>query len=629
MKHIFLTFALFFVCSISLIAQFADPAVTGANYSPNESNIGQNTALNISFANTGSTIVPERSIEITVSTAQCYYTADSTKSPSGTGAAFFNWTYLGSNVWRGINKSPIAAFAGGLITINVKANTVSPSFETTNINVQPVSNFSAFNDAPYNNNVQPKLKAVPTIVAPIANDDLAQTEFNTPVTIYPLSNDKVASECTVQKILIVQDSDNGTASVNGNSIIFTPKKGFKGTTTFKYQILSSCGNSNEATVTVDVVKSVDCNEKRNNTISKSCKDGNPIITGTVLEGYEYMWLSSTARCPNDASQAIQGATGVDYTLPSAVMQKTYFIRCARPIGCTGWESVTESNCIEITPDECSKVSPICEAVSVVNNGNGTISVLNIGTYTAAIQIFNSNWQPVYNKTHNSSRIIIPLNSGTHYVKVQLYNTNGAWEYICEKMFKLDVTAEEISSLNAQATILDIQAKAETNRAAIQWVNNTGFKNDYFVVEKLNNTTGLFEVLETVNSKFTKGLESYTTYDNNVTDGDNTYRIKLMMLDGQELNSSIKTVQYKDVYNVRVFPNPASDYFELDLKQYEGKNVTLYVYDLIGNLALTKTFEKVGTTPVHIDLENVTSGQLLIRVTASGRRDVMKKLIIQK
>jgi len=55
-------------------AQSADPAVTGANFSPNQVNVGATSALTVSFANTGSTTTPINSIELTISTADSDYT---------------------------------------------------------------------------------------------------------------------------------------------------------------------------------------------------------------------------------------------------------------------------------------------------------------------------------------------------------------------------------------------------------------------------------------------------------------------------------------------------------------------------------------------------------------------------
>jgi len=162
MKRFILIFFALVTGITSVFAQFADPAVTGASFSPDQINTGQTTLLTVSFSNTGSTPIPVNSIEITISTAFNYYTTDSSMAPTGPGAILFNWTHFGTtgseDVWRGTNKVEIGAFVGEDILLTVTGNAVSPGFETTNINVQPTSNFNKFLDSPTNNSIQPELK---------------------------------------------------------------------------------------------------------------------------------------------------------------------------------------------------------------------------------------------------------------------------------------------------------------------------------------------------------------------------------------------------------------------------------------------------------------------------------------
>lgn len=162
MKNFILTMFALFIGLNTVFAQSADPTVTGANFVSNQINTGQTSVLTLSFANTGSTTIPISSIELTISTAYNYYTTNGTTAPTGPGAAFFNWSYIGvvgsSDIWKGSNKVAIDAFDGGDMMLTVTGKAVSTGFETTNINVQPVDNLGKFNDAQINNNLQPQLK---------------------------------------------------------------------------------------------------------------------------------------------------------------------------------------------------------------------------------------------------------------------------------------------------------------------------------------------------------------------------------------------------------------------------------------------------------------------------------------
>jgi len=141
-------------------SQSAEPAVTGANFSPNSIAVGQTSVLTISFANSGFDPIPPQSVELTVSTAFEYYEMDS-NPPGGPAGSLFSWSYLGQDVWRGTNINAIPAFGGGDIHINVTGLQESPSFEATNVNLQPVANFAMFENSPSNDNLQPELRITP------------------------------------------------------------------------------------------------------------------------------------------------------------------------------------------------------------------------------------------------------------------------------------------------------------------------------------------------------------------------------------------------------------------------------------------------------------------------------------
>ena len=371
-----------------------------------------------------------------------------------------------------------------------------------------------------------------------------------------------------------------------------------------------------------------CNESRNNTITKSCVSGKPVLSGTALAGYEYMWISSTTTCAVSGGQPIAGATSQNYYLPTNVTQTTYFSRCARPIGCTEWGAIAESNCITVTPADCGTATGGCDALSVVGNSNGIISIAGMGSYTSQVIIFNSQWQPVFNQQYNTSTATIPLKNGGYIVKIQLYNTNGTWQFVCEKMFQNITVTGGVASLASGRLVLDLTAAAELHKVKLVWANNTGYKNDYFEVEKLNEKSNIFEKIALINSQNGDKMESYTAFDEQPTEGDNIYRINLVGTDGTTKVSNQSVVKFNNAYDFRIFPNPASDYIDVDLKQYEGKTVTLQVYNSFGKVISTQQVERASSLPVHLDLNPIAAGQYLIRVTSEGRKAAVKKFVIQ-
>ncbi len=87
--------------------------------------------------------------------------------------------------------------------------------------------------------------------APIAKDDSATTPEATPVTLATLSNDSDPDGDTLI-ITHVESPSNGTAVIDGQTIIYTPKAGFSGTDSFQYTITDGNGGTATATETVIV-----------------------------------------------------------------------------------------------------------------------------------------------------------------------------------------------------------------------------------------------------------------------------------------------------------------------------------------------------------------------------------------
>lgn len=91
----------------------------------------------------------------------------------------------------------------------------------------------------------------PVADPPIAVDDSATTDENTPVTIAVTSNDSDPFGA-VLTILSTTQPSNGAAVISGTSVVYTPAPGFTGVDTFTYTVQGTEGTAT-ATVTVTVV----------------------------------------------------------------------------------------------------------------------------------------------------------------------------------------------------------------------------------------------------------------------------------------------------------------------------------------------------------------------------------------
>ncbi len=238
-----------------------------------------------------------------------------------------------------------------------------------------------------------------------------------------------------------------------------------------------------------------------------------------------------------------------------------------------------------------------------------------------------NTDGTYLITHRASGKVLDIeNDATSdgaNVEIRTYDGSNSQKWRIE-----EVICNTATSYLTSKNVLTMDASAEPLRTRIEWINNTGFKNDYFAVQKINNTTGQFEDIETLNAASqTDDLQHFGTYDNQPTEGDNFYRIKVAYTDGTFAYTEIKKVTFDKMSGVRIYPNPASDAVDIDLSKYKGNEVNVYFYNPFGQIMLFQNMEKVGDTPLSIDVSKLATGRYLLRVTSKGKRDDTKQLII--
>jgi uncharacterized repeat protein (TIGR01451 family) len=144
-------------------------------------------------------------------------------------------------IWTNLNN--LAAGAVTNLTLNVTA-----TLRTT------ITNFAfagspTFDPDATNNVSAPAITAV-TNRPPVAVNDSGSTPKNIQVTIHVLSNDFDPDGDTLT--IISTSPTNGTASIVGTNVVFTPATGFLGTATIGYTISDGNGGTDTALITVSV-----------------------------------------------------------------------------------------------------------------------------------------------------------------------------------------------------------------------------------------------------------------------------------------------------------------------------------------------------------------------------------------
>jgi PKD repeat protein len=178
-------------------------------------------------------------------------------------------------------------------------------------------------------------------------------------------------------------------------------------------------------------------------------------------------------------------------------------------------------------------------------------------------------------------------------------------------------------------IYTVDGYQEGKKGIITWVSNATDA-DYFMVEKLDKN-GDFETLDVVNAKPLNifSLTNYYSYtDSKTFEGENTYRVTLVSDNTPPQYSNLINLNFKEVMDFTVFPNPTSDYVDIDLKPYEERPVLLNIVDALGREVRSLSVEKAGKTQ-RIELDGLPNGQYVLRIHTVGKRDVTRLFNITK
>ena len=183
-------------------------------------------------------------------------------------------------------------------------------------------------------------------------------------------------------------------------------------------------------------------------------------------------------------------------------------------------------------------------------------------------------------------------------------------------------------LNLKGEKLELSANAEPRRARLEWVSDMKVETDYFVIQKLNDNGEYIDV-ETVNGAYVAGLTYYTGFDSEPGEGDNTYRVESVLIDGSVRVSDSKTVRFNNLDQVKVYPNPASDFITVDLINYEGTSVKIELFNQIGTVVRSYNIEKCIGEAYSMEVVKLNTGSYHLRVSSPGKRNVSKQFTIVK
>ena len=158
--------------------------------------------------------------------------------------------------------SPLSNDAGSglsLVSVTPDSNGTA-TISGTGISFTPTSNFIGTANISYTiqdnlgDTSSSTIAVVVTNNPPLANpDSYTVTENSASNVLNPLTNDMVETSGGSLSLVSVTSPANGTATISGNQVLYTPNSGFTGVDPFSYTVTDNVGGTNSSLITVAVV----------------------------------------------------------------------------------------------------------------------------------------------------------------------------------------------------------------------------------------------------------------------------------------------------------------------------------------------------------------------------------------
>ncbi len=185
------------------------------------------------------------------------------------------------------------------------------------------------------------------------------------------------------------------------------------------------------------------------------------------------------------------------------------------------------------------------------------------------------------------------------------------------------------SSNGQEMLM-FQARIALRRVDLEWLTNTEYKNEYFIVERSADGSQFLPLREVSSANGGYQLYRYEQVDDQPLLGANYYRLKLVMEDGNIRYSDVQQVQFDILLDeVALFPNPTTNELYINLRKWAGRSAVVQIYDSEAVLMLEMDIDAIAKSPLRMDVSSFVNGFYTLTVKAEGQPRYTSNFIINR
>ncbi|MEM9916871.1 MAG: lectin-like protein [Bacteroidota bacterium] len=182
----------------------------------------------------------------------------------------------------------------------------------------------------------------------------------------------------------------------------------------------------------------------------------------------------------------------------------------------------------------------------------------------------------------------------------------------------------------QAEILSFDLQKAGTTAQLEWITNTEYKNDYFVIERSQDGRQFEAIGQAVSLHDGQGTARYEFQDAFPEKGRNFYRILKYHKDGSRRPTAVRNISFDaDPARFEVYPNPTSASLFVNLRAYMDKPISIQIHNALGQKMQERQIDALHQPIERFETSNLIDGVYSITVQVENRKRMTRWFVVSK
>jgi len=236
----------------------------------------------------------------------------------------------------------------------------------------------------------------------------------------------------------------------------------------------------------------------------------------------------------------------------------------------------------------------------------------------------------------TSSLFIPASAPSGTARMRVSMKRGGFASSCEVLDfgEVEDYSVNISDLFSESNQRSAQVyfQASRNKSQVDLFGNFYYPEGVTQMDLEKSLDGVsFEILETISgSAKADAIETLRLVDPNPQEGDNHYRVRLSLEDGQVVYSLIETITYETPLAFRVFPNPVSIQSEVfvQLEEMPEQELQWMISDAFGREVAFQKTGASGADLFRLEVQHTLQpGLYYLHLIREGRRAESRRFVV--